>query len=242
MISSNDPVGPATRTIESVRAASLTDKPFSRVSWGAIIAGALTALATQLIFMLIGIGVGLSTLDPGTSDNPSGTALGIGAAIWWLVTSLGSLVVGGFVAGRLAGNLNGYLHGLVTWATVTVATLMMLGTAAGGIMAGASGLGQLATSAAPAFRNQASGMIGRAQTSAEEAVNRAQAAAADPAARAQMEQTANRAAKGGAIGAFGAALTLILGAGAGGLAGRMGKRRFLSREPESSHFEAPART
>jgi hypothetical protein len=212
------------------------DKPFDRVSWGAIFAGALTAIATMLILSLIGLGIGLSTLDPATGDNPSGTAIGIGAVVWWLISNLVALFVGGYVSGRLAGNFNGYLHGLVTWATVSLFMVMMLSSAAGRIFSGASGLAQFAATQAPKIEAVAPGMADRLQDQANDAVNRAQAKANDPKARAQAEQAARdageKAATGGALGSFGAALALILGAGAGGMGGKFGKRRFMSVVPE----------
>ena len=42
------------------------DRPFARISWGAIFAGAIIALATQLVLTLIGTAVGLATLNPAT--------------------------------------------------------------------------------------------------------------------------------------------------------------------------------
>ena len=113
-------------------------RTFARISWGAIIAGALVALATQIVLTLIGGAIGLATLDPAAGDSPSGTTLGIGAAIWLLISSLISLFVGGYVAGRLGGTFNGWLHGLATWATVTILTIVLLATAAGGLIGAAS--------------------------------------------------------------------------------------------------------
>ena len=63
----------------------------SRASWGAVFAGAIIALATQIVLALIGMAIGLTTLNPSTGDSPSGTALGTGAAIWLVTSSLVSL-------------------------------------------------------------------------------------------------------------------------------------------------------
>src|SRR5437868_9221168 len=82
---------PSERT--TVRSATypVHDRPFARISWGAVFAGAIIALATQIVLALIGMAVGLATLNPATGDSPSGTALGTGAAIWLVVSSLISL-------------------------------------------------------------------------------------------------------------------------------------------------------
>jgi hypothetical protein len=113
-----------TTAVEALRG---VERPFARISWGAIF-----ALATQLVLTLIGTAVGLATLNPATGENPSGTTLGIGAGVWLVISSLVSLFLGGYVAGRLGGTFNGWLHGLATWATVTMLTILLLTTAAGG--------------------------------------------------------------------------------------------------------------
>ncbi|MGH8473704.1 MAG: hypothetical protein ACREVJ_14880 [Gammaproteobacteria bacterium] len=48
---------------------------------------------------LLGTGIGLSTIDRGPEGIPSGGALGTGAGIWWTVSSLIALFVGGWAAG-----------------------------------------------------------------------------------------------------------------------------------------------
>jgi hypothetical protein len=87
-----------------------------RISWGAVFAGAVLALVIQLSLSLLGLGVGLGTIDPLQEQNPM-SGIGIGAGIWWLVSSLASIYIGATVAGRLAGmprRTDGLLHGLLT--------------------------------------------------------------------------------------------------------------------------------
>jgi hypothetical protein len=142
----NFPVDPETTRTTAVEASPGFERPFARISWGAILAGAIIGLATELILTLIGAAVGLATLSPATGTAPSGTTLGIGAAVWLIISSLVSLFVAGYVAGRLGGTFNGWLHGLATWATVTMSTILLLTTAAGGLIGAASGLGAFAVS------------------------------------------------------------------------------------------------
>src|SRR5512132_396982 len=120
------------------------DRPFARISWGAILAGATIALATQLVLTLLGTAVGLATLNPAIGQNASGVTLGIGAGVWLVISSLVSLFLGGYIAGRLGGTFNGWLHGLATWATVAMLTILLLTTAAGGLIGTASGLASFA--------------------------------------------------------------------------------------------------
>lgn len=216
-------------------------RPFARVSWGSIFAGAALALATQLVLTLIGAAIGLATLDPGTGDNPSATSFGIGAGIWLVVTSLISLFVGGYIAARLGGTFNGWIHGLATWATVTIATILLLTTAAGTLIGTASGLTNFATANSsraaqiqlpPAIQRQVDQLQAQARQSADQAATqaeRAQAAADQPGEQPverQAKEVANRAVKGSAAGTGAAALGLILGALAAAFGGKTGQRDF----------------
>jgi len=219
----------------AVEAAPGVERPFARISWGAIFAGAVVALATQLVLTLIGGAVGLATLNPATGQSPSGTTLGIGAAIWLVVSSLLSLFVGGYVAGRLGGTVNGWLHGLATWATVTVVTVLLLATAAGGLIGAASGLGAFAVSNSdkasrtqlpPAVQQQLDQLTARARQSTDQAAAQIQQTTPEQRA-AQAREVGQRAAKGGAAGTGAAAIGLILGAVAAALGGRAGQRPFV---------------
>ena len=113
-----------------------------RISWGAVFAGALLALVIQLSLSLLGLGIGLGTIDPLQEQNPM-SGIGIGAAIWWLVTMLVSLYLGATTASRLAGiprPTDGVLHGLLTWGVVTLLTFYLLTTAVGRIIGGVTGV------------------------------------------------------------------------------------------------------
>ena len=113
-----------------------------RISWGAILAGAVLALVIQLALSLLGLGIGLGTIDPLTEQNPM-AGIGIGAGIWWVVSMLVSLYLGATVASRLAGMprpTDGMLHGLLTWSVVTLLTFYLLTTAVGRIIGGVTGV------------------------------------------------------------------------------------------------------
>jgi hypothetical protein len=128
------PTIPAQPT-EEVRPAAL-----SKISWGAVFAGVLLALATQLLLNLLGMGVGASTLNPVGGDSPSAASLSIGAAIWFAVSSILAALAGGYAAGRLAGVPNESIagwHGLTTWALATLVVFYLLSSTLGGILGGA---------------------------------------------------------------------------------------------------------
>lgn len=131
----------------------------NNVSWGAVFAGVVAALAIQLVLNLLGIGIGASTLEPGTGDNPSAMALSAGAGAWWAASGIIAAFLGGYIASRLSGRpkeSTGGWHGLIAWAATTLVVFYLLTTAIGGIIGGAfsavggalGGLGQTAATAA----------------------------------------------------------------------------------------------
>jgi hypothetical protein len=136
-------------------------KAARRISWGAVFAGVVMVLAVQLLLSLLGLGIGLSTVEPAQSGgSPSASSLGMGAGLWWGVSYLLALVIGGYVAARLAAtaaHLDGLLHGVLTWAFALLITVYLLSTALGSLIGGAfsavgstlSAAGQTIKEAAP---------------------------------------------------------------------------------------------
>jgi hypothetical protein len=108
--------------------------------WGAIIGGALGAIAISIILFTAGSGFGLSTVEPWSFANRAPETFAIGAAIWLIVMQWLSSAFGGYLAGRLRAKWIGLrtdevlfrdtAHGLLAWAlaTVIVAALFTLGT------------------------------------------------------------------------------------------------------------------
>ena len=117
------------------------------VSWGAIIAGVLIALATMTTLSLIGAAFRLFALTPDL-DPATYQGVGIGAAIWYTLSKLFSLFIGGFAAARLSANLDSgraLLHGAAVWALAATASLWLVASGVGSLVGGAgSVLGSLA--------------------------------------------------------------------------------------------------
>jgi uncharacterized protein YjbJ (UPF0337 family) len=112
----------------------------NQVSWGAVFAGATIALVVQLILNMVGIGVGLSTIDVAAGDTPSAGSLSIGAGIWWVISGIVAAAVGGYIAGRLSGKASQSTtayHGLIAWGVATLTVLYLLSSAASGLIGGA---------------------------------------------------------------------------------------------------------
>jgi hypothetical protein len=138
----------------------------NNISWGAVLAGVVVGLVTQLILNMIGIGVGAATLDPGSGDNPQASTFSLGAAIWFGVASILAALIGGFVASRLSGRpkeSTGGWHGLTAWAVTTLVIFYLLTTTIGSLIGGAY------QSVTGLVGNVANAAGGAAQTAAEAA-------------------------------------------------------------------------
>lgn len=112
-----------------------------RVSWGAIFAGTVVAVVVQIMLNLLGIGLGMSALDPTEADPLSG--LGLGTILWLVVTTLIALFAGGWVAGRLAGiprRFDGAIHGFLAWGLATLLAFYLITSTVGALVGGVFGL------------------------------------------------------------------------------------------------------
>jgi len=112
----------------------------NEISWGAVIAGAIIGLVVQLILNVVGIGIGLSTVNAVAGDSPSASSLSIGAGIWWVISGIIAAGIGGYLAGRLSGkpsqSTTAY-HGLISWAVSVLVVAYLVSSAASGVVGGA---------------------------------------------------------------------------------------------------------
>ena len=117
-----------------------TAKTPTRLSWGAVFAGVVIAVAVQLVLGILGAGIGLTMVDPVEGTTPGAAGLGIGAGIFWLITTVIALGAGGYAAARVAGvhdRFDALVHGLVVWGVTLILTLYLLTSVVGGIIGGA---------------------------------------------------------------------------------------------------------
>ena len=54
----------------------------NKVSWGAIFAGVVVGLVVQVLLTMLGVGIGVATLDPGAADNPAVATASIASGVW----------------------------------------------------------------------------------------------------------------------------------------------------------------
>lgn len=111
-----------------------------RVSWGAIIAGGVIAMAIWIMLTLLGTGIGMTIAQPSAGGTGTNIGISIAGGIWWIVTGLLALAIGGYAASRLAGvtsTMDGVLQGVTTWAATTLVMFFLLTTVVGGLAGGA---------------------------------------------------------------------------------------------------------
>jgi hypothetical protein len=103
----------------------------TRISWGAVLAGAVVALALYLVLTMLGGAIGLSVGGSARGE----TLLG-GALIWSILATAAALFAGGWVTSQLTAGetkVEAMVHGVILWGTVVA---MMLWLTASGIQAG----------------------------------------------------------------------------------------------------------
>jgi hypothetical protein len=131
----------------------------SAISWSPIIAGAIIAVASSLVLLLVGSGLGLTMISPWSNSGISPTTFAVSTVIWLIVVQWLSSALGGYLTGRLRKRWAGVhtnevffrdtAHGFLAWALATVLVAGVLSSAATAILArGASEVTSLATGAA----------------------------------------------------------------------------------------------
>jgi hypothetical protein len=148
----------------------------SAVAWGAVFAGAATAASLWMILMILGTGLGLSsiplwlngnhmtgTIGADTADITAGTA-GVATIAWLVFSTIAASGMGGYIAGRFRTRWYGVpkdevwfrdtAHGFLAWAVSALVTAAVLTTMIGaavdnGIQAGAAVVESGAELAAP---------------------------------------------------------------------------------------------
>lgn len=133
------------------------------ISWGGIIAGVFAAVALQLLFNLLGIGIGASSIDATRGDQP-GQGMAIGAVVWFILSWILSLAIGAWVASQFSafGNRRtGALQGFMVWSVASIVVIYLLSTAAGNLIGGtASVIGRTATLVGTGAKTTAPGVAG----------------------------------------------------------------------------------
>jgi hypothetical protein len=148
----------------------------SAVSWGAVIAGAVVALASSLVLIALGSGIGLVSVSPWANSGVSAETFGVLAVAWFAAIQLFSSGVGGYIAGRLRTRWVGVhtdevffrdtAHGFLVWAVGAVVSASVLASALSLIVSGAAHIGGAALQGAGSVASTASSAaVGKADAS-----------------------------------------------------------------------------
>ncbi len=150
-------------------------EPLHRLHWGGILAGVLTGLVVYLVLGAFGVAIGLGSAA-NLSDIKGLSGIGIGSAIWLLISLGGASVLAGLVSARAStdlnlarGRFNGLMTGIAICAVLTIATAgglsnlaSSLGSAAGGAVSSAVSATSMGVSGAVAAGNNSGGIEGLA--------------------------------------------------------------------------------
>lgn len=117
----------------------------SRISWGAVLAGAVVAIATTLILGLLGSAIGLTVNNDVDRDT-----LSAGAALWGLISTISAMFLAGWVTCLCAvgeTKREAVVHGIITWGVVLALGLWLVASGVGAGLSAISGLAQVAADA-----------------------------------------------------------------------------------------------
>jgi hypothetical protein len=124
----------------------------SAVSWAAIFAGTAGAIATALILVALGSGLGLASASPWPNAGITAASLSTIGAIWLIIVQWISSGLGGYLTGRLRVRwlrththevfFRDTAHGFVTWAIASLVLAIVVAsitsaTTGAGVRAGA---------------------------------------------------------------------------------------------------------
>jgi hypothetical protein len=111
----------------------------SYVEWGAVLAGAVLAAALSFVLLTFGTAIGLSATSPWPGSGLSAKVIASIAVFWVMAQQIGSVMAGGYVAGRMRSRwlekgheaeLRDGLHGALVWAVgVLISALLVFATA-----------------------------------------------------------------------------------------------------------------
>src|SRR5664279_5512573 len=139
----------------------------SAVSWGAIVAGGAAMAALSLILLILGTGLGLSSVSPWAQNGIGAATFGVSTILWISLTQVLASGMGGYLAGRLRTKwvavhtdevyFRDTAHGFLAWAVASLATAALLTSVIGSIVNGGI---QVGASVAASERAQPGSNIG----------------------------------------------------------------------------------
>lgn len=128
--------------VDTVLATTAMESPRRIITWTSVLSGWLVALGFAWLFYVLGIAIGFSAFD---ASSPEATArgMGIGTAVWVVLTWAVSLFLGGMFASWVDGRQDsnaGTLHGVAVWGVATAATMLLAAMGFTNLLQGAGSL------------------------------------------------------------------------------------------------------
>lgn len=111
----------------------------SYINWPAVFAGTFVAAGVSLVLITFGTALGLSLSTSAPSWRNASIGLSLLSGVWFLVVTLGAMLLGGYVTGRLRARFSAAssdevefrdgIHGLVMWGlAILIGALLALAT------------------------------------------------------------------------------------------------------------------
>jgi hypothetical protein len=168
-----------------------TQDGLPRLSWGSVIAGVILSSIVYLIMSVLGTAIGASLLAPLSQPDPL-HGFGFGSGVWVIVTTVLAVFTGSYFAGRCAPVL-GWLHGLLSWAVMTLLVVYGMSSLLSGAVSTAGSVAATGAQVGATAANQGGG-TGDLLNSAKQQVQTVVASAASAASSPQAQQDAREAA------------------------------------------------
>lgn len=108
------------------------------IAWGAIFAGVIISLGSEVLLNFLGIGLGLISFN---MDAETLEKLGYGSVIWLIVSGVVSMIIGGYVVGRISQltcKTKLAYHGLITWSLAMLLALAVTASTIGAVIGGST--------------------------------------------------------------------------------------------------------
>ncbi|KXU94755.1 hypothetical protein CR51_26260 [Caballeronia megalochromosomata] len=184
-----------------------------RLSWGLIIAGVILSMIVYLIMSALGTAIGASLLAPLSKPDPL-HGFGFGSGVWVIATTVLAVFVGSYFAGRCA-PLLGWLHGLLSWAVMTLLIVYGMTSLITGAVSTAGSIAATGAQVGATAANQSGSgiqLVDSAKQQVQAAVASAASAASSPDAEQNARQAADTAARGVARASWFSFAALVVGA------------------------------
>jgi hypothetical protein len=107
-----------------------------RIHWGAIIAGLVIAISTQLLLSAVGAALGFTTIANSGAPRTNTPDVGAAVGIWSIISLFISLFVGGWITARASGSINrgtAAFNGAILWATTLTISAILLASGVTGM-------------------------------------------------------------------------------------------------------------